>query len=114
MRAGREAADAVQCSYELLEPLHRLWLGYISELLQITLRDSVASSTALEEMQDYPVRDTAGGAGPSSTKAPVKVSAQHVNAPSVQQTWQAKLVKADFHGCKLSGEERGGFGSCEI
>ena len=58
--------------FDLFIPLHRLWLGYMSELL--------------------------GLASPPSTTASTTASAMPPAA-----AMHAKLVKADFHGCLITG-----------
>jgi len=89
-------------SYDLMEPLHRLWLGYISELLGLPLRDATNANQV--------VGNTSTTATPSETQSIPHTETQHVRTVQAledgisltkMQGWQAKLVKADFHGCKI-------------
>lgn len=67
--------DSKQIKYERLLPLHHLWLGYMSELLNLPRVPKVP--TALDSLKSIP------GAPSSSAMHP-------------------KLLKADFHGCILT------------
>lgn len=87
-----------------MEPLHRLWLGYMSELLGIPLRNATNASQVVAQVSNAP----AGG----SDSSPTHTDSGHVRTISAvedgisltkMQGWQAKLVKADFHGCKIEG-----------
>jgi hypothetical protein len=89
-----------------MEPLHRLWLGYISELLGLPLRDATNANQV--------VGNTSTTATPSETQSIPHTETQHVRTVQAledgisltkMQGWQAKLVKADFHGCKIEGRE---------
>lgn len=100
------------CSYELMEPLHRLWLGYISELLGLTFRDAMSPSQAAaaigDQTSDSPkdqAASTEADAGSSTVAVTFETkSVLQDNVPLNQmQGWQAKLVKADFHGAKVEG-----------
>lgn len=64
------AAYFTMLRFDLFLPLHRLWLGYMSELLALSL-----PSARSVDLQSMP------------------------NAAGMQ----AKLVKADFHGCIMTG-----------
>jgi len=64
--------------WDAFVPLHRLWLGYMSELLGL----GVAPPPPEE------------GGGPASAPA----------LPQPAGTIQAKLVKADFHGSIMTGQ----------
>lgn len=97
-------------SYELLRPLHKLWLGYISELLNLSLRTEDLAPGHAEG-----ATSSNEGVGNSSMPVdpPVPVEAAPTEAPQAlpsemfsihqMQTWQGKLVKADFHGCSIEG-----------
>ena len=87
-----------------MEPLHRLWLGYISELLGLPLRNATSANQIVAQ---------AGGAAVTDEGTPdFRPESQHARTMSAMedgisltkmQGWQAKLVKADFHGCKIEG-----------
>ena len=63
-------------------PLHRLWLGYMSELLGlVTMVDAQARSQGQ------------GGTAPATKAAMPMAAGMH-----------AKLVKADFHGSIMTGQ----------
>jgi ribonuclease P protein subunit POP4 len=65
-------------------PLHRLWLGYMSELLGLG---------------PAPLQKEGGAKGPSlSAPAPTPT------LPQPAGTIHAKLIKADFHGSIMTGE----------
>lgn len=81
-------------SYALLEPLHQLWLGYVSELLGVDLQTEPSTTSSLDigMTLDPPSASTTNGS-----------TTEHTITASQAQSWQTKLVKADFHGAKLSG-----------
>ena len=66
--------------WDAFVPLHRLWLGYMSELLGLGVAPS-----ALEELK-----------GPASASVAA--------LPQPAGTIQAKLIKADFHGSVMTGQ----------
>lgn len=105
-------------SYKLMEPLHHLWLGYMSELLGLPLRHSAlpqqqqhqhGSSNAATTSMLLPTQVSAAGsefeAVPIEREIHVDVQSAADNGyhQSTLQAWQAKLVKADFTGSKLEG-----------
>ena len=94
-------------SYELMEPLHCLWLGYISELLGVPLRGATSAVTlAQEALQPSGQGTSAECSQHSPTEEPGIISALENGTSLTQmQAWQSKLVKADFHGCKVEGEQ---------
>lgn len=92
-------ADAVGwCRYDSVLPVHELWLGYMAELLALPVL-LFAPSTAVEPstatsvlLPTFPPRPT----GTEDVSMGLDLKA---NAPVMQ----AKLVKAEFVGCKLVG-----------
>jgi hypothetical protein len=78
---GDDACLFVVCSrWDLFVPLHRLWLGYMSELLALN-----APPLPLGERAE-------GDVGPRTAAMP-QAAGMH-----------AKLVKADFHGSIMIGQ----------
>jgi hypothetical protein len=69
--------------WDAFVPLHRLWLGYMSELL------GLGPAPPQKE----------GGKGPS-----LSASAPTPALPQPAGTIHAKLIKADFHGSIMTGE----------
>ena len=67
--------------WDAFVPLHRLWLGYMSELLGLV---TVADAQARSQGQ--------GGTAPATKAAMPMAAGMH-----------AKLVKADFHGSIMTG-----------
>lgn len=99
-------------SYELMEPLHRLWLGYISELLNLPLRNTASAADLSRNALVDPGAN--GSNGLSSTMRMEENSRECLNisiksaledgiSVSTMQGWQTKLVKADFHGARIQG-----------
>lgn len=66
LRLNREV-----CRYSTFLDIHKLWSGYMSELLNLPALASI------ESLETY--------------------------LPSHVTGMQSKLVKADFHGCKMTG-----------
>lgn len=102
-------------SYDLLRPLHKLWLGYISELLNLALRTETEPTPSQAGQSEVSEAGVAGSSSMSlDAPAPVQsVGTQQQSATTSQpfslqqmQAWQSKLVKADFHGCDVEGELR--------
>lgn len=64
--------------------LHKLWIGYVSELLDLQL-------VSVNEEQDLE----------SGVKMDPAIQAGY--GPGVVMGWQGKLTKADYHGAIISG-----------
>lgn len=90
--------------------LHRLWLGYMSELLGLDLDMGDVGGT----LPTQPVASTSQskqGEASASTSASrhqgheVQLSSAHEEGytQGVITTWHTKLSKADYHGCLISG-----------
>lgn len=94
--------------------MHNLWLGYISELLNLHLRYETEAATISEAQK---MTDPVDVAGPSSmpldVPEPIQKGITLAQVPHQgpseaftlhqMQIWQGKLVKADFHGCDVEG-----------
>ncbi|KAH9451926.1 hypothetical protein MJO28_013615 [Puccinia striiformis f. sp. tritici] len=70
--------------YEDFVPLHQLWLGYMSELLELRLKTLDEKKTILTV----------------PTEGPLCRSEKFAGMPSISAI-QAKLLKADYHGAHL-------------
>ena len=90
-----------------MEPLHRLWLGYISDLLGVPLRGATSAVTLAQEALQPSGQATNGESSQRTpTKEPGTLPALGNGTSLTQmQAWQSKLVKADFHGCKVEGKQ---------
>ncbi|CAD6581224.1 MAG: hypothetical protein CYPHOPRED_001520 [Cyphobasidiales sp. Tagirdzhanova-0007] len=95
-------------SYELFEPLHKLWLGYISELLNLPLRNTASASEVSRGEDNHTVAEEtiADKRSPSLKELPqlgirAEIAQNSGISLNAMQAWQAKLVKADFHGAKI-------------
>src|SRR5882672_997447 len=91
--------------WDAFVPLHRLWLGYMSELLGLGPVPSPVPPTLPQEERK----------GPPSSSLSASVSASAPTTPALPQpagTMHAKLIKADFHGSIMTGE--GSFGTAAI
>ena len=85
--------------WDAFVPLHRLWLGYMSELLGLGTAPSPS-----EPLQ--PQQEGEEGKGPSrSAPGPAPTPA----LPQPAGTMHAKLIKADFHGSIMTGESFGSY-----
>lgn len=114
--------------YDHVLPLHKLWLGYMSEILNIpldmTLASSSSSSTSTDPTPSAP-RFIPTAADPNATtlhhkitKTTASESFDMVTLPGLKSSKEAelhalklpssssmmaKLVKADYHGCLITG-----------
>lgn len=100
-------------SYQLLLPLHALWLGYISELLNLELRKAIPPPQAMTTVPQEASTSAATQADSSSNNIAAMVGAAPDQGSSnytlqQMQMWQGKLVKADFHGCEIEGMSTSG------
>jgi ribonuclease P protein subunit POP4 len=73
--AGVWKFDERLAKWELFWPVHQMWTNYIAEVMGLALRPEV-----------LPTKEQMGSVMPSTSGL------------------QAKLVKADFHGCIVKGE----------
>jgi hypothetical protein len=87
-------------SYDALLPLHRLWLGYMSELLSVSLRGATQAPFSTPGPSSSVRADQSGVA---VHRREVRTAAQEGFQQSTVVNWQSKLVKADFLGCILRG-----------
>ena len=105
--ADRSSLTRFVDSYGLMEPLHHLWLGYISELLGVPLRGATSAvALAQEALQPSGQGTTRESSRGAPIEGPRFVSALENGTSLTQmQAWQSKFVKADFHGCKVEGTQ---------
>lgn len=106
----RKAGTAMQ--WEVALGLHRLWLGYMSELLGFDIEGaepatlSTQAATNTNNQMDLDAPETA------IRREEIQVETVQTSHHPTQQGfssnvvagWHAKLVKADYHGAMLTGE----------
>lgn len=98
-------------SYDAVLPVHHLWLGYISELLAVPLliplptAPSLAPAATSTSSAELSITSTLLPTFPSRHAPPTLPRDEQINVVNLH----AKMVKADFTGCSLSGASSSSF-----
>lgn len=121
----RARRNGLAMNWETALGLHRLWLGYMAELLALDIdtRDLGGMVPTQPEQQQQPEASTSQAMEVeseevSSSGAPEVMNEQHQSqemrlesaldsgySQNVLTGWHTKLSKADYHGCLISGEQ---------
>jgi ribonuclease P protein subunit POP4 len=88
--------------YDALMPLHRLWLGYMSELLSLPLRGATTGPSSALELGASGSEKPVEGKVDEIGRREVRTMTQEGFPPNTVANWQSKLVRADFSGCILA------------
>lgn len=102
--SGEGGADA-ESRYDAVLPIHQLWLGYMSELLSLPLLLSAPSAIFAPalDIPPLPTQSTSALIPTFPPRQPEGAPADlRLNVPALH----AKLVKAEFVGCIISGAFR--------
>lgn len=113
-RAARKNGSAVAWVTAL--GLHKLWLGYMAELLGVDVEGSVpmdetvvptqpeASTSTLSNQQDSAMEVDQDPAEQQQQTQHVQVGSalDQGYSATIISSWHAKLSKADYHGCLLT------------
>ena len=93
----RRPGDGQRLTWDTVRPLHQLWLGYMAELMGIAIEGARSPASVASG-------ETVASSAPIIGER--EAATDHGFTSSQLASWQQKLTKADFHGCRLRGARK--------